>query len=187
MRAMRWILPALLALAACGPAANDPTPTCTPDDEIGDDVLVATVGDAAWEANGSAQVSNAAGLNLVFTQDAQNTASIRLRRSSTWAVDDETGEAVRSDGDELVANNALAFTGDDLPIGVALGDGNDEGGDSTFAIDAGTHHSSDADGGFLLLDSIDTDAGTLLGCFFVQVGGASGDVDIDGSFRVTLP
>jgi|GEM_PF-5001557 len=185
---MRLTVLCLLLLAACGPASDDPRPSCTPDEEVEVDTLAALVGDVDWAAPATGvQVSNAAGLNLVFTQDAQNTTSIRLRRSSTWSVDEETDEVLRADGDDLVSNNALAFSADDLPLGIALGDGNDEGGDATFAIDSVTHHSSDAGGGYLRLDSIDSDAGTLLGCLVLEVGGANGDVDIDGSFQVTLP
>jgi hypothetical protein len=194
MRSLLPLLPLVLSLSACPPGADDPTPTCTVDDEQPAATLIADVGDARWEASaGTVNVSAAAGMNLTFTENAQNTASIRLIRATEWSLDD-AGEVVESEGMALVSGGALAFTADDLPLVVKLGDAAEDGGDATVVVDSSTHHSSHGDGGFLkLVEWIEDEAGgaaSATGCLQVDAGEQNGSSTAslsDGSFSVNLP
>jgi hypothetical protein len=182
LRPLLLLLPALI-LAGCPTTEETVDWSCTPD-AVATDTLEATVDGAAWDGTWSGgSVTNAGGVNLTFRVDANNTMSMRLLTASTF-TDLENYEPA----DSLVEDNALAFSADDLPLEVALGEAADEGGDVTLFAGSESFNSAHGDGGYIKLTGLVDQV--LTGCLFFDAGLQSGGGDTsltDGSFSATLP
>jgi hypothetical protein len=190
MRSVFWnviVLPsalaALLLSAGCAESSEDPRPTCSVDDSLADNSLVATVGDTDWVATSTGYQLLATGLHASFTVDAANYLSLRLVNETIFELsDDGVISELEGDGiDDIISGGAL-------PADFDIGDSATEGADVTIAVDGDTLHSGEGDGGFLRLTSLDT--GVLRGCFFfnadAQAGGSGEAVDVEsGSFALT--
>lgn len=177
------LLPLALLLLACPSEEEVIDWSCTPAD-VAVDTLEATVDGAAWDAAFSGgSVTNAGGVNITYRVDANNTMSLRMQQASTFTDLDHHELAA-----ELVDDNDLGFTADDLPLEIALGEARDDGGDVTLILDSATHNSDQGDGGYVKLTALE--GRVLSGCIFFHAGLQSGDGETsltDGSFSATLP
>lgn len=194
MRRRSPIVLLLLAalLAGCPTDEGPQPPSCTVEDELPAGELHAQVDGDDWVADQTMFQVVAAGMMLGFNVDAHNTLTIRLRTSSLFSVDEETGEIIIDDGDDI------ADIHDDqaAPTDFSVGDGSRDGADVTLVVDDVTLHTSEADQeGFLRLveyhEDEDSGAVTLLGCgWFDAVEQNSGDesASMTGiSFSTLLP
>jgi hypothetical protein len=175
----------LLCVSAtgCTQATPDPRPSCTPDEALADNSLVATVGGANWEATSTGYQLPPTGLLASFAVDSTNYMSLRLVTETIFDLSDD-GVISELEGADI----ADIIEGSALPSDFALGDSADEGADATIAVDGDTLHSGNADGGFLRLTSLSD--GVLRGCFFfeadAQPGGPGDRVLVEsGSFALT--
>ena len=190
MRSVFWnviVLPsalaALLLSVGCAESSEDPRPTCSADDSLADNALVATVGDTDWVATSTGYQLLATGLLASFTVDSANYMSLRLVTETIFELSDDgvISELEGDDVDEVMSDEAF-------PADFELGDSATEGADATIAVDGDTLHSGEGEGGFLRLTSLE--AGVLRGCFYFNADGQDGAstdaVDVDaGSFALT--
>ncbi len=176
------LLALALFLAGC-PTEEEPEGWSCSTEEVAVDSLSGTVGGDDWDATLSgAIVTNATGLQLSYLVDATHTMTIILKRSATFVAAGDFDE-----GDDLVEDNTLIFDSSDLPMEVALGDGNQDGGDFTIQDSTANYNTEQGTGGYLKLTSLD--GGVLRGCYYLNAAlqDGSADVDSDGSFAATLP
>ena len=176
------LLALTLFLSAC-PVQEEPDGwSCTADD-VAVDTLSAAVGDSDWDTElTGAVLSGPTGLQLSYRLDSTHTMTLVLKREATFTA---AGEF--EDGDDLVVDNALAVDADDLPLEIALGDANQEGGDFTIQDSTDNYNTEHGDGGYMKWTSLD--GGVLRGCYYLNAGlqDGSAQTDSDGSFAATLP
>jgi len=174
----------LLALTVgCDAGSADPRPSCTADDSLADNSLVATVDGGPWEATTGGYQLVGTGLLASFSVDSANYMSLRLVTETIFELS-EDGVISELEGDDI----ADVISDEDLPADFELGDSASEGADATIAVDSDTLHTGEGDGGFLRLTSMD--GGVLRGCFFfnadAQASTPASAVDVeDGSFALT--
>lgn len=187
MRRIHSMLPLLALLSlfsvGCDQVTSDLRPSCTADESLTENRLVATVDDAGWSASTTGYQLLATGLLASFAVDGFNYMSLRLVNETIFELSDEgvISELEGADIDDIIE-------GGTLPADFELGDSADEGADMTIAVAGDTLHTGNGDGGFLRLTSLS--GGVLRGCFFFGAdaqAGSSGDaVSVEsGSFAVT--
>ena len=180
---LRLLLPLALLLSACPTVEEEEDWSCTPSG-VAEDTMEATVDGADWDATFSGgSVTNAGGVNITFRVDSNNTLSLRLLTASTF-TDLENSELA----DGLVEDNVLAFSADDLPLEIALGEGSDDGGDATLTLDSSAYNTDHGDGGYAKLTALDGQV--LTGCLFFEAGLQDNSAHTTlsaGSFSATLP
>jgi len=181
------LVPGLLAVLVlsqgCGAGSADPRPSCSVDDSLGSNSLVATVDGESWEATSGGYQLGGTGLLASFTLDSANYMSLRLVTATLFELSDD-GVISELEGDDI----ADVLSSDDFPADFELGDSATEGADATIALDGDTLHTGEGDGGFLRLVSQTDDI--LRGCFFFNADGqgssSADDADFEeGSFALT--
>lgn len=187
MRRVHPLSPLLAVLCLCGvgctPVSSDLRPSCSADEALDENRLVATVDGADWSATSTGYQLLATGLLASFAVDGFNYMSLRLVNETIFELSDDgvVSELEGAEVDDIIE-------GGTLPADFELGDSADEGADATIAVAGDTLHSGNADGGFLRLTSLD--GGVLRGCFFFEANAqsaASSDAVMveSGSFAVT--
>ncbi len=165
LRSSGFAVAALLLLCGCPTETGPQAPSCTPADEQVVDELTALVDGEEWIGERTQFQVVPAGMMVGFTQDSTHTMTIRLRRSSIFTVDEETGDVDIDDGDDIED----IYDGQVAPTDFSVGDGSRDGADITLVNAGDTLHSSNAsDEGFLRITefAVDEDTGvtTMLGC-----------------------
>ena len=87
------LVPGLLAVLVlsqgCGPGSADPRPSCSVDDSLAANSLVATVDGESWEATSGGYQLGGTGLLASFTLDSANYMSLRLVTETLFELSDD--------------------------------------------------------------------------------------------------
>lgn len=192
-RRLLLMFPLALLLAACPTDEGPQAPSCTAEDELPSGELHAQVDGDDWvaEVPPTPMTMGAGGMMLFYNVDAHNSLTVRLRHSSLFSIDEETGETLIDEGDGVEDIHDDRAT----PADFSVGDGTDDGADVTLIVDDVTLHSGHADDtGFLRLleyaEHEDTGAVTLMGCGWFDAAEQNGDgtASVTGmSFATPIP
>lgn len=160
---------------------GDGTPSCTPDPDLAEGEMRATVDGDEWFATEGIYQLQPVGLLVNVAVDAQNSMNMLLRQLTEFSVDDEGNLDV-----ELGAEVGDVFSEEFLPLDFQLGRASSDGANVTLYVGGVTHASEEADDeGFARI----TEVGDVVrGCFRFDAGEAQGGGDEvvveDGSFAV---
>ncbi|HCP46708.1 MAG TPA: hypothetical protein DIU15_11730 [Deltaproteobacteria bacterium] len=171
----------VLGVGCAGSSADDGTPSCTPDPDLAEGEMRATVDGEEWLASDGVYSLQPVGLLVNVVVDPANSMNMLLSQVAEYTVDEEGDLDV-----ELGAEVGDVLSDENLPLDFKLGRTSSDGGSVTLYVDDVTHQSNETlDDGFARITGV---GDVITGCFFFSAGVAQGsgdDVQVeDGSFSV---